>query len=100
MIEKFFGGCQSEKNKINEIIDSVNAMEGGSGGDGAEIAISEVDDSNLSEQDITSVYKTAVQIDIDDYRIVFIDGLGTIKSTGATIKLMVLRAVILKGIQV
>lgn len=32
MIEKFFGGCQSEKNKINEIIEAVNGL--GEGGDG------------------------------------------------------------------
>ena len=31
MIEKFFGGCQSEKNKINEIIDAVNGLNEGGG---------------------------------------------------------------------
>lgn len=29
MIEKFFGGCQSERNKINELIDAVNEVSGG-----------------------------------------------------------------------
>ncbi len=82
MIEKFFGGCQSEKNKINEIIDAVNGLEGGSGGGSAGVTISDVDASNLTSQYVTDDTKTAIQIDIDDYRIVFIEQVGTIGQVG------------------
>lgn len=74
-----------KKNKINEIIDAVNGLEGGSG-DGAEVAISKVDASNLTSQYVTDDKKTAIQIDIDDYRIVFIEQVGTIGSTGDSIR--------------
>lgn len=65
MIEKFFGGCQSEKNKINEIIEAVNGL--GEGGDEISFSSKNLTIGTFSKHDDWFEYS---DVDYTNYQIV------------------------------
>ena len=75
MIEKFFGGCESEKIKINELIETVNGM-----GEGTSIEIKD-ETQHFYPFDIKNSFEcTITEIDIDNYSLFFGGGYGTISN--------------------